>query len=314
MPRVDDKHEARLRACLDEWPRWSLPGLAEPPRVLQALSGGLTNRSYLLMAGDRQLVLRLNADNSAQLGVDRRQEVQAWRAAAKADLAPSLLYADPQQRYSLADYLPSREYGPRVDGAVGELVDGLVDGEWLTAVAALLRAVHRLPAVGAGLDIARRAEHYWQGIDLSDLTARLPGFGDALQSQRSRLCHFFHNVNATSLASVSQCLCHNDPVAANILNTEQGLKLIDWEYAAVGDPFFDLAVYSCHESLSDEERALLLNAYCEGAGEAERGYLNRALANYRYLDLLWSILQELDECPLQQKLSVLIDQLERGEC
>ena len=39
------------------------------------------------------------------------------------------------------------------------------------------------------------------------------------------------------------CLCHMDPVLANWLYTPQGLQLLDWEYAGIAHPLWDLAAF-----------------------------------------------------------------------
>ena len=43
-------------------------------------------------------------------------------------------------------------------------------------------------------------------------------------------------------------LCHNDLVHSNIIDGDP-VRLIDWEYSAVGDPYFDLAIVVRHHQL-----------------------------------------------------------------
>jgi thiamine kinase-like enzyme len=58
-----------------------------------------------------------------------------------------------------------------------------------------------------------------------------------------------------------RCPCHNDLLLANWIDDGRRLWIIDWEYAAAGDPFFDLANLAAHLQLADEEEAVLLQAY-----------------------------------------------------
>ena len=44
--------------------------------------------------------------------------------------------------------------------------------------------------------------------------------------------------------------------------------IVDWEYAGMGDPFFDLANFSINHELDAEGRAVLLAAY---TGDASAG-------------------------------------------
>ena len=52
--------------------------------------------------------------------------------------------------------------------------------------------------------------------------------------------------------------CHNDLLNANFLDDGERLRIVDWEYAGMGDRFFDLANFSInHELDADESLALL---------------------------------------------------------
>ena len=55
--------------------------------------------------------------------------------------------------------------------------------------------------------------------------------------------------------------CHNDLLNANFILEGERLWLVDWEYAGMGDRFFDLANFSINHELDDDENAALLEAY-----------------------------------------------------
>ncbi len=57
-------------------------------------------------------------------------------------------------------------------------------------------------------------------------------------------------------------LCHNDLLNANFIADENGrIWIVDWEYAGMGDRFFDLANFSVNHGLDEEDDALLLASY-----------------------------------------------------
>ncbi len=286
--------------ALREWSQWSEAELSEAPQLVKCLAGGLTNRTYLLHSSGRQLVLRLNAQNSQQLALDRNMEALIWRSAAAAGLAPALLYADPQQRYMVSEYLAGTEIHADNNHA------------WLSELATLLRRVHQLRVRGRVLNIHERAEHYWRGIVAVEKTggeSEAREFHERLRSSRDQFHKFFSESIHSVTSGDSLCLCHNDPVLSNIIRSDSGLRLIDWEYAAMGDPFFDLAAYGCHQSLTTEASVVLLDTYCDGASANDRDRFNQALIHYQYLDLLWSVLQQFDLSRLRQKLMALLEQM-----
>ena len=55
--------------------------------------------------------------------------------------------------------------------------------------------------------------------------------------------------------------CHNDLLRANFIDDGDRLWIIDWEYAAMGDPAFDLGNFAVHHQLTDDEETVLLHAY-----------------------------------------------------
>ena len=57
------------------------------------------------------------------------------------------------------------------------------------------------------------------------------------------------------------CLCHNDLVHHNLLFKFNGLVLIDWEYASMNSPLFDLASFISENNLSKEQEEFFLKQY-----------------------------------------------------
>ena len=54
---------------------------------------------------------------------------------------------------------------------------------------------------------------------------------------------------------------HNDLLPANFLRDGERMQLIDWEYAGMGDRWFDLGNFAVNNELDDEQEAQLLEAY-----------------------------------------------------
>ena len=54
---------------------------------------------------------------------------------------------------------------------------------------------------------------------------------------------------------------HDDLLAANFLQSTHGIVIVDWEYAGMGDPFFDLGNFAVNNELDDDDAERLLEAY-----------------------------------------------------
>src|SRR5690554_7182365 len=82
----------------------------------------------------------------------------------------------------------------------------------------------------------------------------------------------------------SLALCHMDPTPANWIKTASGeLVLLDWEYAAIGHPWWDIAALIQQVKLSTEDEHELLNAY----GIAQGKNWQLAQAQMDYMSVLW---------------------------
>ena len=189
---------------------------------LTPLSGGLTNVNYLVEADNGRFVARVSEELPI-LGIDRRSERLCQEAAAKNGIAPEVVYHE--------------------DGIlVSEFLDGKTlssedvrEPEMLARIAVLLQELH-----GAWDQIEGEMLYFspFQTIRTYVASARrigavLPDDIDDVVARASEMSH--------EIRPFRPVLCHNDLLAANILDEGGRLRLIDWEYGGIGHPLFDVA-------------------------------------------------------------------------
>jgi len=258
--------EQGLDQALSQWPAWC----RARPKVIRPLIGGLTNISYLLNCCGQQLVLRINAVNGKALDLDRPAEVAVLKAAEKAGITAKLIYSDPAYRYMVTEYVVAETWPAHYSNT----------NNGLEQLAALLRSIHRLEVAAPLLDNELKAERYWQSIDHSgEVPKQLLALSAKLKGA----------LRAAKALNNNPCLCHNDLLAANLLLTAAGrLYAIDWEYAAIGDAYFDLAAVIEGHGLSGNSIDKLMRAYhCDAIEAIDGRRLRLAKISFCYLDLLW---------------------------
>jgi len=90
--------------------------------------------------------------------------------------------------------------------------------------------------------------------------------------------------------------CHNDLLNANFIDDGERIRIVDWEYAGMGDPFFDLGNFSINHELTADEDATLLAAYDGPTARADRVArlarltLMRIVSDFR--EAMWGVLQQ----------------------
>src|SRR5205823_3331421 len=86
-------------------------------------------------------------------------------------------------------------------------------------------------------------------------------------------------------------LCHNDLLAANILDDGRRIWLVDWEYAGVGHPLFDLAGVSGNCGFTPAMDLALLRAYRGHLRRRDLRELGILKAMSLLREALWAVIQ-----------------------
>lgn len=264
LMQPDRVHLQRLMA-LDIWPG---------PAAMEPLPGGITNHNFLVRSGGRSFVARVCADLGI-LGIDRRSEVVCQRAAHALGVAPAVVHHE--AGVLVSEYLDARTLTP----------EEVRDPAFVPRLAELLRTLHhgwdRLTGEMLYFSVFQTIRTYARTA--RGLNARLPDDTDHLLEDARRL--------ARGLAPFVPVLCHNDLLAANILDDGRRVRLVDWEYAGVGHPLFDLAGVSANSQFPEALEVELLTAYY-GTRAADPRDL-RALHVLKAMSLLrealWSVIQ-----------------------
>jgi thiamine kinase len=237
-------------------------------RSIEPIKHGLTNRSWLVTTAADRVVVRISHQSEAELLIDRNSEAAVLELVARADIGPEVLRADLGHGVLVTRYLGAT--WSESDAQAPENIDRL---------AALLRRLHSLKA-SAGVrvvDLASTARGY-----LSTLDER--GIRSGLTLPALRQCA---DETAMQLRKGSApTLCHNDVHHLNVVDGT-GLRLIDWEYAGVGEPLFDLAALCVYHRYRRPQRERLLSAYAAPSEAVSRQRLELACWLFDYIRDLW---------------------------
>jgi thiamine kinase-like enzyme len=236
----------------------------EDPAV-ERLGGGITNHNFKVQIEDETYVLRIGGKDTELLGIDRAHEYEATRVAAALGVGPEVVSV--------------------VDGC---LVTRFIDGRGVppeqmdpVAVAETLRLVHDGPAFPGRFDSFRVVEAYRQTAE---------AHGVAIPTAYHEACRRASAIEARARAHLVPC--HNDLLNANFLHDGSRLRIVDWEYAGMGDPFFDLGNFAANHDLDEGSERSLLEAYSGDAGDEATAALRgmRFMSDFR--EAMWGVVQQ----------------------
>ena len=240
------------------------------------LEGGITNRNFRVNFGGTDYVVRLPGKRTHILGINRTAECIANKAAAGLGIAPGVAAMFEEPSCLVTMFISGREM----------TADELREPETLAEVARNLRRFHdsgtELPTE---FDSFRLVEEYAEssraaGSDPPD------GYDDALAAARKI------QKAVGDQPSHEPVPAHNDLLTANFLVDGDGIKLIDWEYAGMGDRWFDLGNFAVNNELDDNQEMQLLEAYF---GEPPDERHSATLKLFRFMsdfrEGMWGVVQ-----------------------
>ena len=238
---------------------------------LEALGAGLISETYRIARDGVAYTLKVAAE-SCELHADLPWEVQVLERAARAGLAPRLVYFDFDCAVLLTRWADGSSWVSREAGMPANL----------EAIAALLRRVHALavPMPARQVSPQQWITVYDEALSRRGSTASDPALRSAALARADAL---------SALPQVVGVVCHSDLHSLNLLQHDDALILLDWEYAHVTDPLWDLAGWCANNDFEADRQWSLLTHYLGYAPiSSEWRRFKLLLALYDYVCLLWS--------------------------
>jgi thiamine kinase-like enzyme len=242
------------------------------PFEIEPLGGGITNHNFKVSLDGEAYVLRVGGKDTELLGIDRRAEHAAALAAAAAGTGPEVVA-----------FLESE----------GALVTRFVEGrpvpaetmrspEAIARVVAALKPFHDGPAIPARFDSFAMVRNY--AAAAAERGARVPAPYERAAEVATRI--------ESLRRPQAPRPCHNDLLNANFILDGGRLWIVDWEYAGMGDIFFDLANFSVNHELGPDEDDELLRTYFGERNDADAAALTvmRFMSDFR--EAMWGVVQQ----------------------
>jgi thiamine kinase-like enzyme len=249
------------------------PTLGEPDGEPTALDGGITNRNFRAVFGGQEYMIRRHGRQTELLGIDRQAETAASEAAAAIGIAPPVV-----ARVSgglVTRFVPCTPVGEdELRARAGE-------------VAVALRRFHE-----CGLSLPCS---FW----VPDLLA---GYAEIVRSRGAEVPVEYEETVAAAARIVavvpldSPRPCHNDLLPGNIIRAraDGAIMIVDWEYAGMGHPYFDLGNLSVNNAFdADADELVLASYHAEPATDQRRARLAlmRVLSDAR--EAAWGVAQRV---------------------
>jgi thiamine kinase-like enzyme len=234
------------------------------------LSGGITNHNFRVDVEGDSYVLRMGGADTNLLGIDRRAEREANHRAYEVGIAPHVDgFAEPEG-WLVTRFIHGRPIS----------LEEMHTPRTINRIVSALRRFHGAAPIPGIFDSHAVVVEYGREAE---------AHGVAIPGAYSRALETSASIRAARGPQPS-VPCHNDLLNANFLD-DGAVKIVDWEYAGMGDRFFDLANLSVNNEFGPEEDRELLSSYFGEVRDADRNALQQMKFMSDFREAMWGVLQ-----------------------
>jgi thiamine kinase-like enzyme len=250
----------------------SLLGEAAKGAKVTPLSSGMTNRNFRVELAGRTLVLRLGGEGTDLLGIDRVNEHAACVAVAGLGVGPEVLAFVPEEGALLTRFVPGRCLTAE-ESRKPEVLERIIDA---------IHRYHRGPAFPGRFSPFDTVRRYHK-------LARERGV--RFPARLSNALKFMDRIEKALGPLNRRRPCHNDLLPANFIDQGDSVKILDWEYAGMGDPYFDLGNLAANQELTAEGCELAVRRYNGKLRGKDLAHLQLQRLASDLRESLWGFLQ-----------------------
>lgn len=233
---------------------------------------GMTNHSYKIVREDEQVyVVRLPGEGTETL-INRLDERKSTELACRLRIDAELLYFGDDGR-KVSRFIKNPQPMNR---------DVMCRKENICQAAEILHRLHTCGEnTGIPFEVFEMASLYEKIIHENHVS-----FYQDYDYIKQAVMSVKSSIDTESISV--RVPCHNDPLIGNwVLDSDERLYLIDWEYSGMNEPMWDLSCLSIEAEYNDELDDALLTAYY--GRRPDNMEKKRFLATKTYVDYLWTL-------------------------
>jgi thiamine kinase-like enzyme len=240
---------------------------------IEELTGGITNRNYKITADGECFVLRLGGNETHYLGIDRKTEYECSLLASQIGVAPEPTAFLEPEGYILARFISGK----------GIPAEEIGTEENIKRVVESMKAYHSLEYFPGSFSPFRVAEDY---------AAIARSFNVILPEKMETYLETARRIERAMYREPLQPRpCHNDLLNGNFIDDGTRIRILDWEYAGMGDIFFDLGNFATQHEFDDDQDELLLRTYFDFPSDDQRTRLKLMKIMSDLREAMWAQVQ-----------------------
>lgn len=233
-------------------------------RNIEVLKAGMTNNSFLFTVNNQRYIMRVPGIGSEQI-INRHEEKAVYDVILPYQFCDNVIFFDEKKGYKITSFIENSHN-----------LDPFNEAELIKAFD-LLRKFHEKKL---------KVKHFFDVFKMIDYYESL------MKHQSIYKDYEITKANITKLKSVinnyeiTPILCHIDAVHDNFIISEDGIRLIDFEYSAMQDKDLDLAMFAVYAMYDRKQIDHMIELYYKNNYDLKIKY--KIYAYIAMAGLLWS--------------------------
>lgn len=235
--------------------------------------GGMTNKNYLITVSNEKYVLRVPGTTTHKM-INRFHEAENSLNMSQVGFNVETCAFDKETGIKITRFL---------NDSISLNHQNIKNPEILKKLARRLSYLHK-----SEIQLANEFNVFQEFTKYLDLLQNKDLFY-GYNSHIPEILNFFESINTKPYQkNRKKSPCHNDLVPENILLQNENLYFIDWEYAGMNDPVFDIAAFFLESRINQDEQNLFLETYY--IDQEELPDIKRDIMLYQFTqDVLWFV-------------------------
>ena len=207
---------------------------------IKVLKAGMTNRSFEFFCKENRYIMRVPGEGTKQM-INRSQEYNVYQVIRDKKICDDIIYINPDNGYKVSRF---------IENATNCNAE---DMEQVAKCMKYLRQLHE-----RGLEVEHEFDIFEQILFYEKLWGDTPSVYKDYEQTKKNIFSLKKYIDSLKIKKV---LTHIDAVPDNFIFTEDGIRLIDWEYAGMQDPHVDIAMFAVYAMYDRERVEQLIDLY-----------------------------------------------------
>ena len=230
------------------------------------INSGITNINFEVIVGKKSFFLSMPSSNSELLNIDYRNKYYNNKICGKINISPKVTHFIESENLLVTEFIKSKTSSLAIFQSSKE-IEQLVKS---------IKLLHNANPFLKNFNMLSQISYYQNILKKDYMPQKLNRYVNNIKSLKNKLYLPNHKLVP----------CHNDLLAENIINKNNQIFIIDFDYSGNNDPCFELGNLSVEMKYDDEQINNLVKSYY---GRIDEDIISRVNLQGIVSDIGWSL-------------------------